>query len=103
MTAKSSSSKTILITGSSTGFGRGTAEILARNGHVVFASMRDVAGRNKNHAKSGSIYSAAHMLACLLWVDPSDRTIKRQIQMIQNVSPQDLVGLVDHKKPSAES
>ena len=50
MTAKSSSSKTVLITGSSTGFGRGTAEILARNGHVVFASMRDVAGRNKNHA-----------------------------------------------------
>ena len=50
MTAKSSSSKTILITGSSTGFGRGTAEILGRNGHVVFASMRDVAGRNKNHA-----------------------------------------------------
>jgi len=50
MTTKRNPSKTILITGSSTGFGRGTAEILARNGHVVFASMRDVAGRNKNHA-----------------------------------------------------
>jgi NADP-dependent 3-hydroxy acid dehydrogenase YdfG len=50
MTAKSNPSKTILITGSSTGFGRGIAEILARNGHVVFASMRDVAGRNENHA-----------------------------------------------------
>jgi NAD(P)-dependent dehydrogenase (short-subunit alcohol dehydrogenase family) len=43
-------SKNILITGASSGFGRDTAETLARAGHHVFASMRDVAGRNGPHA-----------------------------------------------------
>lgn len=42
-------SKTILITGASSGFGRDTAETLARAGHKVFASMREVDGKNKTH------------------------------------------------------
>ena len=49
-TQKNSSSKTVLITGASTGFGRDTAETLTREGHRVFASFRDIAGRNKSHA-----------------------------------------------------
>lgn len=36
----------ILITGASSGFGRLTAESLARAGHIVIAGMRDIAGRN---------------------------------------------------------
>ncbi|CAB3749720.1 SDR family oxidoreductase [Paraburkholderia humisilvae] len=43
-------SKVILITGASSGFGRDTAETLASAGHRVFASMRDVADRNRPHA-----------------------------------------------------
>ena len=45
-------SKTVLITGSSTGFGRDTAETLARAGHTVFASMRNAQAQNREHAQA---------------------------------------------------
>jgi NAD(P)-dependent dehydrogenase (short-subunit alcohol dehydrogenase family) len=46
------SKKVILITGASSGFGRLTAEALARAGHTVYASMRDTLSRNaKNVAE----------------------------------------------------
>jgi NADP-dependent 3-hydroxy acid dehydrogenase YdfG len=44
--------KTILITGASTGFGRDTAETLTSEGNSVFASFRDIAGRNKSQAEA---------------------------------------------------
>jgi NADP-dependent 3-hydroxy acid dehydrogenase YdfG len=42
--------KTILITGASSGFGRDTAETLAHAGYQVFAAMRNIAGPNGRHA-----------------------------------------------------
>jgi NADP-dependent 3-hydroxy acid dehydrogenase YdfG len=38
-----------LITGASTGFGFITAITRAKNGHTVFATMREVDGKNKNN------------------------------------------------------
>lgn len=42
--------KVVLITGSSTGFGRLAAEKLARRGHAVFATMRGLHGKNSGVA-----------------------------------------------------
>jgi NAD(P)-dependent dehydrogenase (short-subunit alcohol dehydrogenase family) len=44
------SKEVVLITGSSTGFGRLFTETLARKGHTVFATMRDPGGRNAKNA-----------------------------------------------------
>ncbi|MDQ0010686.1 NAD(P)-dependent dehydrogenase (short-subunit alcohol dehydrogenase family) [Luteibacter jiangsuensis] len=53
------SKKVILITGASSGFGRITAVALARAGHTVYASMRDVAGRNAGNAAEMAQLSAS--------------------------------------------
>lgn len=44
------SRKVILVTGAATGFGRLAAQTLAAAGHIVYASMRDMVGRNAAHA-----------------------------------------------------
>jgi NAD(P)-dependent dehydrogenase (short-subunit alcohol dehydrogenase family) len=53
------SKKIALVTGSSSGFGRLTAEALARAGHTVYASMRDIAGRNAANAAQLTALSTA--------------------------------------------
>ncbi|MFM0439456.1 SDR family oxidoreductase [Paraburkholderia strydomiana] len=48
-------SKTILITGTSNGFGHDIAQTLASAGHRVFATMRDISGR---HREAANVLSA---------------------------------------------
>ena len=45
------SKQKVLITGESSGFGFITAKTLAKNGHTVFATMRDVDGKNKTNTE----------------------------------------------------
>ena len=47
-----SSPLAVLVTGSSSGFGRRTAQTLARRGHHVFASMRGIDGKNAEAAET---------------------------------------------------
>ncbi|KAF1047353.1 MAG: Cyclopentanol dehydrogenase [Herbaspirillum frisingense] len=52
--------KVILITGASSGFGRLTAEALARAGHTVYASMRNTTTRNAPVVQQMAAFSREH-------------------------------------------
>lgn len=56
-------SSTVLITGTSTGFGRAASESLARRGHHVIATMRDIEGRNRQNRESLETLAAAENLS----------------------------------------
>ncbi len=52
-----STSQVCLVTGASGGFGRMIADALARAGHVAYASMRDLSGRNAHRAEEVAAWS----------------------------------------------
>ncbi len=76
------SKQVVLITGSSTGFGRMIAETLARRGHTVFATMRDLEGRNaKNAAEIRAVAEREGLSLQVLELDVTrDDSVERAIQ-----------------------
>ena len=49
--------KVIVITGASSGFGALSARALAKAGHIVYASMRDTAGRNAPQVEAAAKFA----------------------------------------------
>ena len=64
------SKKIIVITGASSGFGRLTANALAKAGHTVYASMRDTAGRNAPQAADVKKFAQDKLLDSLILSAP---------------------------------
>src|SRR5689334_20191138 len=77
--------KTVLITGASTGFGRDAAERLARRGHRVFATMRDIDGRNApNRAALLRLAREEKLLLHVLELDvTSDDSVQRAVSFAE--------------------
>lgn len=69
--------KVIVITGASSGFGRLSAEALARAGHVVYASMRATTGRNADTVRSMADFAERNRLDL--------RTVELDVQSQQSV------------------
>jgi NAD(P)-dependent dehydrogenase (short-subunit alcohol dehydrogenase family) len=56
-------SKSVVITGASSGFGALTARALTNDGHLVYAGMRDVAGQDAGAAADAAQYAREHSVA----------------------------------------
>jgi len=72
-------SKTVLITGTSTGFGKLITKTLAKEGHSVIATMRDVSGKNVAAAKE---LSALHNVEVVELDVTSDASVEKAIQNV---------------------
>ena len=57
--------ETVLITGTSSGFGRRTAQTLAERGYHVFASMRAIEGKNADAAGTMREWASAQDASAL--------------------------------------
>jgi NAD(P)-dependent dehydrogenase (short-subunit alcohol dehydrogenase family) len=75
--------KVVLITGTSTGFGRDAAERFARRGHHVFATMRESTGRNAEHRDALDQLAGAEGLALdVLDLDVTDEaSVERAVRL----------------------
>ena len=72
-------SKTILITGTSSGFGYLTAKTLAKDGHKVYATMRGSEGKNSEKAKE---LSAVDNITVLDLDVTDDNSVKEAVNKI---------------------
>ena len=76
--------QTILVTGSTSGFGRLTVETLARQGYRVFAGMRATAGKNAPAAEELRALAQRERLALqIVEIDVTDdASVERAIAVI---------------------
>ncbi len=76
--------QTILVTGSTSGFGRLTVETLARQGYIVFAGMRAAAGKNAPAAEALRALAQREQLALhIVEIDVTDNaSVERAIAAI---------------------
>src|SRR5260221_4189607 len=76
--------QTILVTGSTSGFGRLTVETLARQGYRVFAGMRAAAGKNAPAAEALRALAQREALALqIVEIDiTDDASVERAIAVI---------------------
>lgn len=79
--------KNILITGCSSGFGYDSTKYLADKGHHVFATMRNVDGKNAKAASELKAYAAANNLKIdVIDMDvTSDKSVETAVSQISNV------------------
>jgi NAD(P)-dependent dehydrogenase (short-subunit alcohol dehydrogenase family) len=54
------SEKVVVVTGASSGFGAMTVRALSDAGHIVYAGMRDIAGRNARAAQEATDFADEH-------------------------------------------
>jgi NAD(P)-dependent dehydrogenase (short-subunit alcohol dehydrogenase family) len=89
-------SEVVLITGAATGIGRLTAEALARGGYTVYASMRDVNGRNKDHGdKLAALATAENLSLKIVELDIlSDTSVTSAIEEI--IGQEDCIDILIH-------
>src|ERR1051326_5407752 len=77
-------SQVFIVTGSSSGFGRLISETLARQGYTVFASMRDIAGKNADKAAELRTFAEKENLTLhILDLDvTNDGSVERAIEQV---------------------
>jgi NAD(P)-dependent dehydrogenase (short-subunit alcohol dehydrogenase family) len=74
----------IIITGASSGFGRATAEMLAHQGYLVYATVRDKAGKNQPVARElRSAAQAGHTRLQVIELDVTDTdSVEHAVQTV---------------------
>lgn len=85
--------KTILITGASRGIGFLTAQKLVQEGHIVYAGMRDLDGRNAEAAKALKLF-AEGLPGKLVPVDldvADEKAVERTVAAIEAEQPIDVL------------
>jgi NAD(P)-dependent dehydrogenase (short-subunit alcohol dehydrogenase family) len=80
--------QTILVTGSTSGFGRLMVETLARQGYIVFAGMRAVAGKNASAAEElRALAQREHLALQIVEIDiTDDASVEQAIESLVGIT-----------------